>query len=139
VSPRESENDRTTLSFNGADAVTQASAAARAFGEAQWLSEDELARLSIVIEELVANLYDHGGVTHDDEIRMEMASEPRGIRIVILDPGMPFDPRQRLGKADRPDRGGGAGIDIVRAWAQLVSYEITDEGNRTELVLPLLG
>ena len=52
-----------SCSLTGDDAVTQASDAARAFGELQWLGEDELARLSIVIEELIANLYEHGGVS----------------------------------------------------------------------------
>lgn len=126
-------------SLKGADAVTQASNAARAFGEAQWLGEDELARLSIVIEELVANLYDHGGVGPDDEVRLELASEDAGLRIVIVDPGTPFDPRQPPKRINRPERGGGAGIDIVQAWTHLVSYEATDEGNRLELILPVLG
>ena len=40
-----------------------AGTAARAFGEAQWLTDDESARLCVIVEELVANLYDHGGVT----------------------------------------------------------------------------
>jgi anti-sigma regulatory factor (Ser/Thr protein kinase) len=137
MTTRESGSDRMSCSLQGDDAVTQASDAARAFGELQWLGEDELARLSIVIEELIANLYDHGGVSRDQEVRLELASEPEGIRVTIIDPGTPFDPRQPLFR-DRPERGGGAGIDIVRAWAQLVSYETTDDGNRLELFLPLL-
>lgn len=135
---RDSENDRISCRLKGAGAVSQASIAARVFGEAQWLSEDETARLCIVIEELLANLYDHGGVTGEDEVRLELESEPDGLRIVIVDPGKPFDPRQPLIRSDSPERGGGAGIDIVRAWAQLVSYEATPEGNRLELVLPIL-
>ena len=124
MSTRESGSDRMSCCLTGDDAVTQASDAARAFGELQWLGEDELARLSIVIEELIANLYEHGGVSRDQEVRLELASEPQGIRVTIIDPGTPFDPRQPLLR-DRPERGGGAGIDIVRAWAQLISYELS--------------
>ena len=135
---RDSENDRISCRLKGAGAITQASAAARAFGEAQWLSEDETARLCIIIEELLVNLYDHGGVTGEDEVRLELESEADGLRVVIVDPGKPFDPRQALVRSDSPERGGGAGIDIVRAWAQLVSYEAAPKANRLELVLPIL-
>jgi hypothetical protein len=38
---------------------------------------------------------------------------------------------------ETPDRGGGAGIGLVRAWAQFVDYRITEQGNRLELLLPL--
>ena len=115
----------------------EASEAARAFGKAQWLAEDELARLCIVIEELVANLYDHGGVTQEDEVELSLISDPEGIRVIIIDPGVPFDPWEMPQRADMPERGGGAGIDIVRAWAQFIDYGVTDQGNRLELLLPL--
>jgi anti-sigma regulatory factor (Ser/Thr protein kinase) len=137
MSQRESENHRMSCCLKGTHAVTQASEAARAFGEAQWLSEDELARLCIVVEELIANLYDHGGVGSEEEVRLELASESAGLRIVIVDFGTPFDPRQPPKKDDRPERGGGAGIEIVQAWAHLVNYEVTDHGNRLELILPV--
>jgi serine/threonine-protein kinase RsbW len=126
-----------TCPLAGADAVTQASDAARAFGEMQWLSEDETARLCIIIEELVANLYDHGGVGRDEEITLTLASEPKGLIITLTDRGKPFDPRQPRRKSDPADRGGGAGIDIIRSWAVITGYEVTDEGNRLELLLPL--
>lgn len=137
VSPRESELDSMTRRLRGPDAVVQASNAARAFGNAQWLAEDELARLCIVIEELVANLYDHGGVTERDEVELSLESEPEGIRVIIIDRGVPFDPWDMPQKSDMPDRGGGAGIGIVRAWAQAIDYRTTDQGNRLELLLPL--
>jgi serine/threonine-protein kinase RsbW len=128
-----------TCPLAGADAVTQASDAARAFGEMQWLSEDETARLCIIIEELVANLYDHGGVSRDDEITLSLASEPKGLVIILTDTGTPFDPRQPRNKSDSSDRGGGAGIDIIRSWALITGYEQTDDGNRLELFLPVVS
>ncbi len=137
MNTRESGEDRTTCRISGTTAVTQASDAARAFAEAQWLGEDEVARLCIIIEELVANLYDHGGVSREEEVILSLASEPKGLAISIVDPGTPFDPRQPRGKTAQPDRGGGAGIDIIRSWALITSYEVTDEGNRLELFLPL--
>ena len=136
---RESDPGGLTLILRGKDAVTEASVAARAFGEAQWLTEDECARLCIIIEELIANLVDHAGLAETDKVELSMASEPGGIRIVIVDPGAPFDPRSAPSARERPERGGGAGIDIVRAWAEIVDYSLIPEGNRLELLLPVGG
>lgn len=137
MSPRESELDSMTCKVRGPEAVAQASDAARAFGKAQWLAEGELARLCIVIEELVANLYDHGGVTERDEVELSLISDAEGIRVVIIDPGVPFDPWEMPQSSDMPERGGGAGIGIIRAWAQFIDYGVTEQGNRLELLLPL--
>ncbi len=137
MSPRESYSDRKACLLHGREVVIQASNAAREFGTAQRLTEDECARVCIVVEELVANLYDHGGLTEHDEVELGLGFEPGGIRIIIADPGKPFDPRLVPPNRARPERGGGAGIDIVRAWAQFVDYEVTAEGNRLELLLPL--
>lgn len=134
---RDSDLDRITRRIGGRDAVTQASNAARQFGEAQWLGKDELARLCVVIEELVSNLYDHGGVAAGDEIELTLSSEADGIGVVLVDRGVTFDPWQAPMPEETPERGGGAGIGIVRAWAKLVDYRVTDEGNRLELLLPL--
>lgn len=137
MSARESDLDRLSRRVRGKDAVIQASEAAREFGQAQWLGEDELARLCIVVEELVANLYDHGGVAEADEVELSLSSEPDGIGVILVDPGVPFDPWEAPQPIVMPERGGGAGIGIVRAWAQLVDYRVTEQGNRLELLLPL--
>ena len=137
MSPRESNSDRLSCRLQGANAIEQASDAARAFATSQWLTDEELARLCIIVEELVANLYDHGGLTDEDEVELSFASEPAGIGVTIIDPGDPFDPWTAPRNAERPERGGGVGIDIIRAWAQPVDYRVTAEGNRLELLLPV--
>ncbi len=134
---RESDPGGMTRMLHGREAVSQASEAARQFAGDQWLTEDESARLSIIVEELIANLYDHGGLTEEDRVELRFVSEPGGVRIVIVDPGAPFDPRSAPGESKRPERGGGAGIEIVRAWAEFVDYSIIPEGNRLELLLPV--
>ena len=123
--------------LQGGEAVKRASEVAREFGEAQLLTEENCARLCIVIEELVANLYDHGGLTDDDEVELIFGREEPGLRICITDPGEPFDPRMVPSKRAQPERGGGAGIDIVRAWTQLANYSVTRDGNRLDLLLPI--
>ena len=134
---RDSELDRLTRSVGGTRAISLAADAARDFGKAQWLADDELARLCVVVEELVSNLYDHGGMAETDEVELTLVSRPDGIGVVLVDDGIPFDPWQAPLPSETPDRGGGAGIGLVRAWAQFVDYRVTDGGNRLELLLPL--
>ena len=137
MSPRESYSDRMTCQLRGSKAVSRASAAARVFGEAQSLTMDGLARLCIVIEELVANLYEHGGVAHGDEVRLSLSKDAGGIRIILVDPGQPFDPRTASSHKPHPPRGGGAGIRIIRAWTRLVEYSVQPGSNRLELLMPI--
>lgn len=134
---RESNPDHLSCRLQGPQAIEQAANAARAFASSQRLSADDLARLCIVVEELVANLYDHGGLTDEDVVELHFASDPAGVRVTIIDPGAPFDPWTAQRRVEHPERGGGVGIDIVRAWAQLIGYESTAGGNRLELRLPV--
>lgn len=121
--------------LSGSEAIDKASAAARNFAEIEWLTEDETARLCIIVEELVANLYDHAGVTKEDRIDLTLSCEPDGVHVVLLDRSPPFDPRS-VPLKDRPERGGGAGIDIVKAWSLILDYQATGHGNRLEVVMP---
>jgi anti-sigma regulatory factor (Ser/Thr protein kinase) len=138
VSPSESNPDRLSLRLQGPNAIAHAAGAARQFGEAQGLAKDGLARLCIVIEELVANLYDHGGVTEQDEVQLAIASQPGGIHVSIVDPGKPFDSwtSSAGGGNGKP---GGAGLSLIRAWSELISYRSSSDGNRLELLLPSGG
>ena len=137
MSPSESNSDQLSRRLSGARAIAEAAEAAREFGEAQWLGGDELARLCVVVEELVANLYDHGGLTEKDEVALDLSVEPEGIRVTIGDSGVAFDPWRAPKKPDAPERGGNVGIDIVRAWASYISYSPSPEGNRLEFLLPV--
>lgn len=137
MNSRESYSDCMNLLLKGGDAIRQATDGARAFTNDRNLSADELARLCIVIEELVVNLYDHGGLTDEDEVELTIASIPGALRVTIIDKGDPFDPRSAPVTHERAERGGGAGIGLVRSWAKIVGYEATDEGNRLELLVPL--
>ena len=123
--------------MSGDQAIIEAAEAARSFGESQWLSDDEMARLCVVVEELVANLYDHGSLTDRDEVALDFAVEPEGIRVAISDPGVSFDPWKAPRSPKAIERGGGVGIDIVRAWASFISYSPSPKGNRLEFLLPV--
>ena len=136
MSPRESNPDRLSLCLEGAGAIAQAVDAARAFGEEQQLAGDDLARLCIVVEELIANLYDHGGVTEQDEVQFALVSDAAGIRVSIIDGGRAFNPWSDPIAAGN-GQGGGAGARLIRAWAELIRYQSSDDGNQLELMVPV--
>lgn len=136
MSPRESNPANLTRRLQGDEAIVEAIEAARLFGQSCNLADEELARLCIIVEELIANLYDHGGLTARDEVELTLVAEQAGIRVTIVDSGMPFDPRTAPASA-QPERGGGAGLALVRAWAEIMGYEVTPAGNRLELLVPL--
>jgi anti-sigma regulatory factor (Ser/Thr protein kinase) len=137
VSPRESNPDQLTLLLKGSEAIRMATDAARRFGEAQQLGDDDRARLCIVVEELIANLYDHGGLAEQDEVRLGLARDANGVRVSIVDPGISFDPWSTPQTPESVQRGGGAGVRLIRAWADLISYSPSSEGNHLELLLPV--
>jgi anti-sigma regulatory factor (Ser/Thr protein kinase) len=135
MSARESYPERISHALQGGGAIGDAVAAARGFGEAHQLAKAAIARLCIIVEELVANLYDHGGQPDAQPIGLSLSAEPGVIRVIITDQAAPFDLRGAI--SGRSERGAGAGLDLVRAWAQIVGYDVTDQGNRLELLLPL--
>lgn len=136
MTPRESRIDRMTRTVSGGRALHDAVSAARTFGDQLSLSDEERSRLCVIVEELVANLYDHGGVTGEQVVTLELVHEPDGIRMTLVDPGKPFDPRTAPPHPPVPGKGAGAGIDLVRAWSLIVDYRAEPEGNRLELMIP---
>lgn len=119
----------------GPGAVTALLAATRRFGEAQAMPPDLLARLLIVVEELVTNVVDHGGATGD--IDLTLAARPDGIALVLIDDGAFFDPRAAVPPALPAPHGGGAGIPLILAWSRVEGYGRTGARNQLRLtVLP---
>ena len=125
------------MRLQGSQAIAEATAAARLFGRQQRLIDAEVTRLCIVVEELVANLYDHGGVTGEDEVLLVLARDADGIRVSLTDPGAPFDPWSAPQEPNRLNPGGGAGIRLIRAWSERIRYRSSEEGNCLEILLPI--
>ncbi len=136
---RDSNHGTRLVRIAGATPVTDAANVARDFAVANEISGSDLSRLCVIIEELFANLYEHGGVTHDELVEMSLSTGADGVRIIVVDPGRPFDPRDAKSSKRRSERGGGAGIDIVRSWASHVDYRTSEGRNRLELLFPLRG
>jgi anti-sigma regulatory factor (Ser/Thr protein kinase) len=110
----------------------------RCFGKSNQLSDDDCFRLCIIVEELAANLLDHGGAGLEPA-QLVLAREPGAVRLVLTDSGRPFDPRTAPARPARRKRGGGAGLAIVRRWAEILAYSSADGRNRLELIIPLGG
>ena len=134
---RESSPGQLHCTVAGPRAVADATTAARAFAADQGIADSDVSRLCVVVEELVANLYDHGGVTGGDRVDLSLFRASEGIRILLGDTGRPFDPRTATSSRTRPARGGGAGIAIVKAWTRFVDYTVHPGGNRLELFMPI--
>ncbi len=111
--------------------------AARDFASDAELSEDVGARLCIIVEELVINLIEHAGLAVPDQLRLELGWDGCDVTLVLTDPGPPFDPRVAPPPGDLPpERGGGAGLAMVQAWAHIESYVRFSGINRLTLRLP---
>ena len=97
------------------------------------LTPDDLA---VVVEELVMNLYDHGDVGPGDEIMVDLSLTEVDLRLALTDSGQSFDPGS-ADNGDLPQRGGGAGLKLVRAWASQIRYQSADGRNQLVVHLPV--
>ncbi|MBR6874520.1 MAG: ATP-binding protein [Ruminococcus sp.] len=92
-------------------------------------------QIDISIEEIFVNIanYAYTPGTGDAEVGLELLSDPRAVRIVFIDSGVPYDP---LAKPD-PDVTlsaqeraiGGLGIFMVKKYMDSMAYEYTDGKN----------
>lgn len=103
-------------------------------------SDDVRAKLAIVVEELVANVVEHGACPDDQPIALTLAQQGRDIAVSLSDGGTYFDPRLVGPRTPHPpERGGGAGIALVLSWTRNVSYCRVDGRNLLQLVIPASG
>ena len=128
-------NCSVTLPVEGGS-ISAACDVARTFATDNALGDDLGARLCIIVEELVANLIDHTPLTPADRFSLQFAAEAGAVTMLLTDPGPPFDPRRAPEPGDLPpERGGGAGLAMVMAWAHIESYTRIGSANRLTLRL----
>lgn len=133
---RESNPGEVRLSLSGPTTVHDATCAARAFAASASLAETDAAHLSIIVEELVTNLYDHGGLGADDVVELALAQTDSGVGLTLTDSGRRFDPSIAQTDTPTPDRGGGAGLKLLRSWADKIEYRSVGGRNCLTLQLP---
>ena len=136
MEPSESNQGASRLSLAGPDTVRKATLAARDFATRSGLGQANGARLAIIVEELVANLYDHGGLNDEDRVEIELSAGTDSVSLVITAAGAPFHPGLPLPETDIPSRGGGAGLKFVQAWSLSIDHQEVDGRNRWAVVMP---
>jgi anti-sigma regulatory factor (Ser/Thr protein kinase) len=107
---------------------------ARLFADAADLSANDAARLCIIVEEIVTNIFEHGGSPFA-EVSLELDRDC--VHIALVDAGKSFDPRSRPMEPATTGVGGGAGLALVRGWAKVLGYDSAAGRNRLELLMPL--
>ena len=118
-------------------AVSSALACAKDFIARAPCGPDAEAKLAIIIEELVANVIEHGLAEADSEIQIDIVAIGQDIGLTLADGGIHFDPRSVASPQDLPpERGGGAGLALVRSWSNIVSYARIDGRNLLRLIIP---
>lgn len=127
---------RHDISGDPSGPVLEAIAHARAFAAENGLAEPFATRIGIVVEELVANVMVHGAAAATVEVDAMLELGHGAVRFVLDDNGIAFDPRTHpLPDRPHPVTGGGAGLPLVRAWAEILDYRREDGRNRVELVI----
>lgn len=104
------------------------------------ISDDARARLAIIVEEIVANVVEHGDCPAGSNLSLMIVKAGDHIEISVDDGGTAFDPRSHVSDASvPPSRGGGAGLALVSHWAQAIDYNRVDGRNRLKLILSCHG
>ncbi|MBK1661122.1 ATP-binding protein [Paracraurococcus ruber] len=129
---------------NDLAALGEAQQAMAAWLEARGVPEAARSRLHLVLDELAANVIEHGHAVAERgrhplrlALRLGAAAE-----LVLLDRGAAFDPRGRGGTAlEGPleeARIGGLGLFLVEQLAQRIEYGRTPDGwNETRVTVAL--
>lgn len=119
--------------------LDRVSAAVEELAEREGWPPEMAYRVTLVIEELVVNIINHGHDSGVHDIEISMASEPDALTVDIIDDGRPFDP---LSDAPEPDLDslledrpvGGLGIHLVLTMMDEVHYRREQDRNHTTLV-----
>jgi len=117
--------------------VAGALALTRAFVQQAGLGRDPAERLAIIVEEWVANLVEHGLPPEGSRIGLRLAVDRDRVRITVTDAGQAFDPRTAAFETPNLERGGGAGLELIRAWSRVEAYGRRAGRNRLVLEMPL--
>ena len=118
------------------DIVHSAIVATFQFAGEQALPATTTRRLAIIVEEIVTNVLCHASDGRDIALTLRLHHGEDGLFVTLEDDSIPFDPRSApLRELPNPDRGGGVGLALVKAWTKIVSYDC--EGRQNRLVLQL--
>lgn len=110
--------------------------AARAYAERCALAEAAADRLCVIVEEWLTNVLEHGDPVAGSRLAVTIRPQAGALHVTLSDAGLPFDPRAAADyEGPNLDRGGGAGLELVRAWSQIADYRRARGRNRVVLVV----
>jgi serine/threonine-protein kinase RsbW len=115
------------------NAVVRAIAFARRFAQAAALPDAAADRLTLLVEEWVANIVEHGAPDPRSLIVVRLEKAGGRVRLAFSDAGIAFDPRTVEDEGPNLERGGGAGIALIRGWSDIEAY--ARRGGRNRLTL----
>jgi serine/threonine-protein kinase RsbW len=124
-------------------AMGQVEAFVAPFAATQGLSRDDLARVLIVLEELITNLlkYGYSADTQPRTVEIALSIEGDQLLVELVDDACPFDPMATpVPELDQPASArpiGGLGLHIVRALTEAMRYRRVNDRNLTQLILRL--
>ena len=98
--------------------------------------------LTLIVEELMTNTVNHGGVTAKDHIGLELEAAGDGISLRFDDAGTPFDPLHDLPPDERDSpleqrRVGGLGWPMILGYCRQLEYRREHGRNHLQLLLDL--
>lgn len=124
------------MSLSGQTAVHEAVLSTRDFADRAAMDQAEASRLAVIVEELVTNLYEHGGLDERAVFTIDLCLTAEDLSIVLTDPGRSFDPSLDQFDLPVPETGGGTGLKLVRAWAIETGYKTKRGVNQFKVRLP---
>jgi anti-sigma regulatory factor (Ser/Thr protein kinase) len=108
------------------------------FGRDNHLSDDDVMRIRLVLDEVVVNIVAHGyeeaGETHRQDIHIHLSLDDRDVlTIQVTDNAREYDPRSapapRFDLPVEERRKGGLGVHIVKAIMDTIDYRRVDGRN----------
>lgn len=122
----------------------RASSWLRQSGAALAVPEEQIDRLELCLNEVLANLLEHGGAAtaeHPIQLQLQTVQAPRGCgaQLVVCDRGEPFDSGQASLKP-MPDSlakasPGGLGLRLVKAFSDGMAYQALDGHNELRIAM----
>lgn len=115
--------------------VRRGLAAAAAFASDAEIGDEAADKLAIIVEEWLVNVVEHGG--GPGRIAMRLERQAGGVRMMFSDTGQAFDPRAVVFEGPNAERGGGAGLALIKAWSRITGYTRRKGRNRVLLEMPV--
>ena len=127
-----------TIIANQRSEIPRLAEIVRQFGDDNHLSDDDIMRIRLVLDEVVVNIVAHGyedvGDLNHHEIRIQLCLDDRDVlTIKVADDAREYDPRTapapRFDVPIEERRKGGLGVHIVKAIMDTIDYRRVDGQN----------